>query len=755
MTWFSAFLNSQCSLRIVTAAAAVTAAATLPSPVSAQSALAPDAAAPAAPKRVDEHELPATIEADQISGNPDREMTAERNVEITRGSTKVTTDHATYHVIEDQIDANGNIRMQRFGDRFTGDELKLKIESGQGFVTHPTYRLERNNAQGNAERIDFEAQDRATVVDGSYSTCEGPDPDWYLKSDTIHLDTGRNVGTASKTVVYFKDVPILATPGMSFPLSDARKSGFLSPLYGGTNKGGFELSTPYYFDIAPNYDLTLYPNIITRRGLQLGADGRYLSQNYSGETRLEILPNDKLAGTTRYALTSTHNQTLAPGLSMNWNLSAASDDNYPDDFPRTLTTASQRQLLRELNFSYGSAYWNALLKVATYQVLQDPTAAVPIPQPYGRLPQLIFHSGRQDVAGGFDWAVDSELTRFWNSDLVSGTRFYLNPKISYPIVTPGYFITPKLSFDVTKYSLDNVTAPGSPTTQTSLTRSLPTFSIDSGLVFEREASFFGQRMTQTLEPRLFYVRTPYRDQSQIPNFDTAEADLSFAQLFSENRFFGHDRISDANQLTAAVVSRYVEPSGEERMRFAIGQRFYFTGQRVTLGTDATSEARSDLLVSVAGRLLQSLSAEGDIQYGESTHTLNRANLGIHWQPAPKRVLNVEYRRDVPNNLEQFDVSSQWPVSQRWYGVARINYSLPDRKVAEGLIGMEYKADCWVFRTVAQRIPTAAEKATTSFFFQLELNGLTKLGPNPLEALRTSIQGYQQVNQPVSRPMNQP
>lgn len=694
------------------------------------------------PAKSDDKDLPAILSADQMSGRPDREIVMEGDVEITRGNTTVRADRATYHIVEDEVEAAGNICLQRFGDRYTGDELKLKLDAGQGYVLHPTYRLERNNAQGQAERIDFEAEDRALVTEGTYSTCEGPDPDWYLKSDTLHLDSGRDVGNASTTIVYFKGVPILGTPVLSFPLSDARKSGVLPPSIGTTNKGGLEITVPYYVNIAPNRDLTLYPNIIARRGLQLGAHGRYLSEKYFGETRLEFLPNDQQTKTNRYAVASTHAQTLAPGLSWGWNLNSASDNDYPSDFSRTITTSSQRLLPRETNLNYSGAYWSAGLRASDYQVLQDPAAL--ITRPYARLPQLAVQAGRQDVSG-FDWTVQSEMTRFWHPDLVRGDRFVLNPKVSYPIIRPGYFVTPKLSFDLTKYSLDNTTS-GAPET---LSRALSTFSVDSGLVFERGARFFGQDMTQTLEPRLFYVRTPYRDQSQFPNFDSAEADLSFAQLFSENRFVGHDRISDANQLTAALVSRYIEPTGAERMRFALGQRFYFSDPRVTLGT-ASNGNRSDLLISASGQLTAALSVEGNMQYSESLRTLNRANFGIRWQPGPKRVLNVQYRRDlnsIPGPLEQVDTSAQWPIASRWYGVGRVNYSLPDQKVVEGLLGMEYKADCWVFRIVAQRIPTAAEKATSTLFFQLELNGLTRLGSNPLDALRTSVPGYQLINQP--------
>ncbi len=344
---------------------------------------------------------------------------------------------------------------------------------------------------------------------------------------------------------------------------------------------------------------------------------------------------------------------------------------------------------------------------------------------------------------GFDWTVDAELSRFYHpdEDKVRGTRFVLNPGISYPIVRPGYFITPKLSFHLTRYALDN-TAADMPS---HLTRALPTLSVDSGMVFERDANLFGQSMTQTLEPRLFYVRTPYRDQGRYPNFDTAEADLSFAQLFSENRFIGYDRVSAANQLTAGLTSRYIEPSGVERIRVTLGQRFYFSDQRVTLGTTG-NETSSDVLVSASGQLTSSVSAETNLQYSANQNTLNRANVGVRWQPGPQRVLNLQYRRDLSNNLRQYDVSAQWPISSRWYGVGRVNYSPPDRKVVEGLLGFEYKADCWVFRIVAQRIPTATERATTSYFFQLDLNGLA-LGPNPLDALRSSVPGYQAVNQP--------
>lgn len=680
-----------------------------------------------------------------MTGRPDREVVLERNVEIIRGGLSINADTATYNIVEDEVEASGNIRIRQFGDRYTGDDLRMRLETGEGYVSHPTYRLEANNAQGKAERIDFETQNRATVTGGSYSTCEGPNPDWYLESSKLSLDKERDFGTASKAIVYFKGVPILATPYMSFPLSDARKSGILPPTIGTTSKGGLEISLPYYFNIAPNRDLTLYPKLITRRGLQLGAQGRYLGETYSGVTRIEGLVNDRVTDTKRYAISSTHTQLLAPRLTFSSNLNHASDDDYPNDFPSTITAAHERLLPRDMVLNYSGSIWSAAARLSNYQVLQDP--ASPIARPYDRLPQLTFLAGRQNVKG-FDWSVASEMTRFYHPILVRGDRLVANPRVSYPIIDPGYFITPSVSMHATTYSIDNPALGNA----SSISRVLPTFSLDSGLIFERETIFLGNPATQTLEPRLFYVYTPYRDQSRIPIFDSGLADFNFSQIFSENRFSGHDRISDANQVTAALISRYIDSLGAERLRVAFAQRFNADRPRVAL-SNFGEVSRSDMLASISGQITSTLSSEANMQYSQSLGKLVRANYGVRWQPRAKHVLNLAYRQDVRqelptlDRLKQFEVSGQWPLTSRWYGVSRINYSIRDHKVAESLLGLEYKADCWIFRVVAQRVPTATNVASSSIFLQLELNGLSKIGSDPIEALKRNVPGYQMINQP--------
>ena len=554
-------------------------------------------------------------------------------------------------------------------------------------------------------------------------------------------------------MLYFKDVPILGAPAMTFPIKAERKSGVLPPTMGMTSKNGLEVIVPYYFNLAPNYDLTIFPNLMARRGLQLGAEARYMGNNYSGTTYVEYLPNDKEADRDRYFLSTKHQQAFNNGFSYYWDVKSASDDKYPDDFSTPQNRDLQRLLLREGGFKQKLGVWNATLRATNYQVLQDIEA--PIIKPFDRLPQLIITGGQEDVHG-FDWQMYTEMTRFWLSNeyldqmplkqqQARGNRFIMKPEISYPIYQSGYFFTPKAILNMAKYDLDE-----SPYNVKSLTRVLPTFSLDGGLVFERDASFFGKGMTQTLEPRLFYVYTPYKDQSKYPIFDSGEPSFGYPLLFTENRFDGYDRVADANNLTAAVTTRFLEENGAERMRFTIGQRYYFTDQRVYLYNTNLEESqnRSDLLVMAGGKILPTFSVDSAFQYNQSTKKMYSANFSTQWKPGPMKLLNAEYRylRDTVdfygNKLDQVNVSGQWPIAKRWYAIGQVSYSLADSRTIENIFGFQYNADCWIFRLMAQRYATSSVETNTALYFQLELKGLSSIGSNPLNALRRSIPGYE-------------
>lgn len=746
MSWFSAPPTRQ---RWVFALTAFVTAASAPS-----YAQTP----PKRPPNVEDKTAPTLLQAEEISGRPEREITLERNAEVTQDKTKLSADTACYHDVENQVDASGNVRMLRFGDTYTGDLLKLNMDSGQGFLTNPTYKMAFYNGQGKANRIDFINPDEAVVQEGTYSTCNGPNPDWYLKADTMTLDSGRDLGTAGKTIVYFKDFPILGTPAMSFSLSGQRRSGWLAPTPGFGSKGAAEITVPYYFNIAPNRDLTVYPKLIPSRGLQLGADGRYIGLNdagtYKGETYVEYLHDDKQTGTDRWLVNSTHEQNLTQNLTAGWDLHGASDDNYPNDFSKTVAASADRQLLREFRTDYRGEWWSLTARVQNYQVLQDPAAVndptLLVPRPYDRLPEINFHAAQYDI-GGFDWQLDAEATRFWHPTEVRGERIVLVPQISYPFIRPDYFLTPKLMLNAAAYALDDNAVTNASYANRSPSRAIPTFSFDSGMVFERDAHLFGRAVTQTLEPRLFYVYTPYRDQSKTPNFDSALATFNLSQLFSENRFIGGDRVGDANQLTAAVTSRFLEQSGAERLRLTLGERFYFSDQRVELdSTTGSNTSHADIVAEATGRISDTWGFDSGVQYSPGVNSTSAYNYSVNWQPAPKKALNVGYRY-LSQNFKNIEISGQWPLSTSWYGVGRISYSLEDKRILESLIGLEYDGGCWVFRMGAQRFVTSAQQVATPIFFQLELNGLSRLGVgNPLDALTKTIPGYQRLNPTAAR-----
>ena len=320
------------------------------------------------------------------------------------------------------------------------------------------------------------------------------------------------------------------------------------------------------------------------------------------------------------------------------------------------------------------------------------------------------------------------------------------PTVKLPLTNSFGFITPQLGWHLTRYNLDD-RAP-----QSTINRSVPIGSVDSGLIMERPFTFRNTAYVQTLEPRLYYVYAPYRDQSTIPVFDTALLDFSYAQMFTENQFIGGDRINDANQLTLAVTSRFIEDtSGIERLNVTLGQRYYFSTQRVTLpGVSPRDKNATDLLAAVTGQITRDWRIETAWQFDTASGTTVRQNLGASYRPGPGRVLNFSYRT-IDQTTQQMDISGQWPLSSRWYGVFRYNYSLQDNKLVEGLAGLEYNAGCWAVRGVAQRLATSENKTNSSLYFQLELKGLGNIGSNPLEVLRRSIPGYRSSNEFTQTP----
>ena len=762
-----------------------------PAPEASTPAATPAATtAPAAPLRASEQlqETPdpagrrasATIlRGDLVTGRPDLDTVVDGNAELRRRDILIRADRIEYWQPDDLARARGNVQINRGGNVYEGPLLELKVDAFEGFFVNPNFRLLANGAHGEADRVDFIDADRAHIRNGTYTTCErrpGPSwlPDWVIKASSIHIDNATQTGRASDGRLQFKGVTLLALPEIGFPLGDQRRSGFLPPTVGLDTLSGLEVSVPYYWNIAPNRDATLYPTLLTRRGVDLGGEFRYLEPLYTGKLRANLLPNDRLRDRTRWGASYQHSGVLATGwpglgnLGLGVNLNRVSDDNYWRDFPRATTTLAQRLLPNDGILNWAAGDLSATVRALKWQTLQDVTN--PITPPYDRLPQTVLRYVRADL-GGFDVHLEADHTRFQGERALTGqpnaSRSFALGHISRPWITPGSFVTPRLQLHATRYSFDASLGTG----QSSAQRVLPTFSVDSGLIYERDAQFFGRTVRQTLEPRAFYVYTPFRAQNHLPNYDSAANDFNFATVFTENAFGGHDRISDNNLLTAGLTSRLLEPAtGAEIVRLGVAQRFRFKDQLVTLpGGTPVSERLSDILLGAAVNWSPQWGVDATVQYNPKTQRSIRNTFAARYSPGPYRVFNATYRlqRDVS---EQIDVGWQWPINDlwrqpdsdgagagrglgegRWYSVGRLNYSRRDRKLVDAIVGIEYDGGCWVGRAVLERLQRSNTSSHQRVLLQLEFIGFTRLGTNPLQTLRNNIPRYQLLREQTQTP----
>jgi LPS-assembly protein len=679
----------------------------------------------------------AYLRADRLGGEVEERLTLEGIAEIRRGGTVLRGDRITYTVATDELEAAGNVRVFRDGVAVYGPSLALRIDARTGAMPEAGFTYAPHQGRGTSRRIEFLEGDRLRLEDAVYTTCAPGDDSWWIQARRLTIDHDAELGVANGASVHFQGVPILASPYFQFPLGDRRRSGLLTPSVGINSKLGVEAIVPYYWDIAPNYDATISPRVMTKRGVLIGTEFRYLEPSFNGTLEYDLVPYDRVTETSRSYVSLRHVYDNTRGLTGGVNYSRVSDDNVPADYARTIAGSSRLVLPQEVFARYTQRNWSALARVEQNQTLQDPTQ--PVAKPYERVPQLALTAWAPRIAG-FDAGVMVDATQFDHPTRETGSRFIVNPTLAYPVRAPGYFLVPRVQWLGTWYDLDD---PKRADPRPS--RGLPLASVDGGLVFEREANWLGEASVQTLEPRLFYAYVPYRDQSNLPVFDTAEADFNFTQLFRENRYSGFDRVSEANELTAALVGRILDPAtGVERLRGAVGQRFYFSSQQVTLpGGTASTGSESDLLFELRGVIASGWITDLYVQHSTLENRLVRAAAALRWQPRPGSVMGLAYRYKL-DEIEQVDFAAQWPIAARWYGVGRANYSIRDKQWVELLAGFEYRDDCWALRLVGHSFVTIGEARTTSLLFQLQLNGVASIGTGLLDQLRRSIPGYQPI-----------
>jgi LPS-assembly protein len=700
---------------------------------------------------------PATfVLGDSTTGTADQDIAAKGAAEVRRTNSALKADALHYDQDTDMADAYGNVHLSGNGATFSGPEAHMKIESSEGFMTTPKYHFTVTGGSGSAERVDLLDNERSVFTRGTYTACQcAEDPAWYIKGSEFDFDTGADDGVAHNGVLFFQGVPVFASPWLSFPLSGARRSGLLPPTASLSSTNGFELALPYYFNIAPNRDLTVTPRILSKRGVQLQANFRYLSPTYSGSITGEYLPDDKITHTNRYALYIQHNQNFGSGFGGYIYYNKVSDNTYPEDLSSTTNqflNGTQLLYQQEAGLTYNNGPWSVLAREQHWQTLSPSTA------PYGREPQLNVKYAKYNV-GGFDFGAEADYSRFriTTADATEGDRVVFNPYLSYSVIGPGYFVTPKVQWHFASYDLSNI-GTGSPANQPkNFTESIPTFSFDTGLIFDRSVRLFGQDFIQTLEPRLYYVYTPYRNQNFAPLFDTAESDFGLAEIFTPNTFVGNDRIADANRVTAALTTRFLNPAtGDERARFVIAQQYYFRDQRVTLNqTPQSSEqaTHSDLILGASLKLGAGFASETAFQYNADNNQLVKTSIGFGYSPAAGKVINLGYRYTRANTtldnqpINQLLVSGQWPLMHRVFGVGRINYDLKGQRVVDALLGVQYDADCWTLGVGFQRYAngvntTGGTSSGTRVLAQLTFKGLSSVDNGLMSAFRASVAGYQ-------------
>lgn len=694
---------------------------------------------------------------DAATGTADTDMASKGSAEVRSNVSVVKADALHYDEDTDMADAYGNVHVVQNGTTFVGPEGHLQVSSNAGFMPVPKYHFTETGGSGSAQRADLIDNERSKITNGTYTACDcqngQKDPAWYMRGSTLDFDTGADDGVARNAVLFFAGVPIFASPWISFPLSGDRRSGVLPPTFSISSNNGYEIAVPYYFNIAPNRDLTFTPELISRRGVFMQATARYLSTNYSGSFTGEFLPDDAITKSNRYAIYFQHKQDLGNGFAAYVNYNRVSDNQYPADLGSTSSqflNGTQTLFQQEAGVTYNNGPWSVLARVQHWQTIQ------PSLPPYGREPDLNVKYTKYNV-GGFDFGAMADYSHFTitTDNMSEGNRITFDPYVSYTLMGPSYFVTPKVQWHFAAYNMTSIGTDVPSNEPKNFTESIPTLSFDSGLQFERPVHLFGTDYIQTLEPRLYYVYTPYRNQDFAPLFDTAVADTGLAELFTPNTFVGDDRIADANRITAALTTRFLNAAnGDERARFVIAQQYYFANQRVTLlpGESVPNVAGSNLIAGTSFKLGAGFTAQAAFQYNTDHNQLVQANAGFGFSPGANRVLNIAYvytRADetLGNELvNQVLLSGEWPLWHHAYGVARLDYDLTNHRVVDGLVGLQYEGDCWAIGVGVQRYAngvtsTGGAASTTRFLMQFTLKGLSKIDNGLMQTFRAGIRGY--------------
>ena len=692
----------------------------------------------------------------------------EGDVELSKLDALLKADVLTYDRETTDYTATGNVRYQDHASLLAADSAHGTGTPNTTYLDNVRYQLLDQRGNGVAAKANQTDPDHQQAFDATYSTCDPTDRMWEIRAHEIDMDRVANVGYAHGATIAYDGVPFFWFPYLRFPLDDERASGFLLPHVGYSQRRGLVLGFPYYFNLAPNYDATLEPRVMTERGAMLGGEFRYLSASSKLLLEFNYVPHDRAAADEfrDYVATQPPGANV-PGIpdsrnflrlrdttafSANWSavidVSHVSDPYYLRDFGNSFVTTATALLPSSAYLNGRGDWWTASFGADSWQVT-DPALSKTF-TPYRRLPRATFQ-GEHTLAGPLDAGINAEYVDFDKDHAVTGGRLDVYPYLALPLETSAWFFRPELGLRYTSYDLSHLdryafTQPAAlPLTDSTPSRSTPIFDIDAGLIFERPTEWFGRAFTQTLEPRLFYLRVPYRDQNDLPIFDTQLPTFDFPSLFRTNTFVGADRQINANNLTAAVTTRLIDSdSGDQLLSASVGQIRYFSTQRVQLpGYPELDYSGSDYVGELDLRLNDRWSLRWDQQWNPNTHRTDLSAFGVEHRFAGDGVFNVSYRfrRDF---LEQVDGSALIPINERWSVIGRYYYSLRDRQLLEAFAGFEYDSCCVAARVLLRHYVNVvgASTADTALYFELEFKGIGSTGTRTENYLRRTMLGYQ-------------
>ncbi len=693
-------------------------------------------------------ETPATVDADAVyyDGRAGR-YRFRGDVFMQRLDQTLRSEEVRYDQESGRVDLDFPFEYEEAGLALTGKSGWMLLREDRGEVVDGQFMLDERNIRGEAELIRLQDAQRSSYERVGYTTCRPGNEDWWLQARDLELDREEGLGTARHAWFTFLNVPMFYTPWITFPIDDRRRTGLLAPSFSTSDRDGTDITVPFYWNIAPNYDATLVPRWIERRGTMLGSEFRYLRETFSGEVYGEYLPDDDQFGDDRWLFGWDHDGRLPLGWRYDADINRASDDDYLRDFGSGLLETSSSHLESRGRLRNSWNEWAVEAEVQHWQTLGED-----LRNPYRREPRLSAEYQTPFRMGRPLYQLDTEYTRFAlpqdDPGRPEGERMDIAPRVEWSFRQPWGYVTPAASLRHTQYSLDE---PVTDAADTSPSRTVPTFSLDSGVYFDRPFELGDRQLMQTLEPRVFYLYTPERNQDDLPDFDTSRRDVSFDGLFSEDRFAGADRVGDADQVTLALTTRFIDlAEGREYLRASLGQIHYRRDREVTLSPGQVLEedrrGRSDYLADLRSELPGGVLAQGEYRYNPYDNRSEQGAFRLGWNPRPDLVVGAGYRMRYGSNerdLEQTDLAAVIPMGPRFSLIGRWLYSLADENSLETVGGLEYRTCCWRVQALGRRsFEGSGAEPDTSVMLQFEFTGLGQVDAGSTDFLQDSIYGYE-------------